>query len=170
MFNWKQFEKSIQISEFQFYSHFTQWPNFFEIMDRDQTIFLNCSLTPFIQTYNKKHESSQFWNPYSLVWLLIVPSGHSKQSKQHTGLNLFMALRVPGGHGSLHTDLGIWLGKTGHVKTEIAMLTNFIRNQNCHSAVKGPRWNKITFSTCWYYVSTLLLHMWGNWPLQRVQM
>ena len=140
MFNWKQFEKSIQISEFQFYSHFTQWPNFFEIMDRDQTIFLNCSLTPFIQTYNKKHESSQFWNPYSLVWLLIVPSGHSKQSKQHTGLNLFMALRVPGGHGSLHTDLGTWLGKTGHVNTQCNKMS-FLFNTSCNIYKIPRKWS-----------------------------
>lgn len=44
--------------------------------------------------------------PYLPDWLLIVPSGHSKQSKQHSGFLLFMAFRVPGGHGSLQRDLG----------------------------------------------------------------
>lgn len=43
-----------------------------------------------------------------LVVLLIFPSEHEMQSKQHTGCLFFLAIRVPGGQFSLHTERGGW--------------------------------------------------------------
>ena len=40
------------------------------------------------------------------VLLLISPSEQGMQSKQHTGSPFFLAMRVPGGQLSLHTEWG----------------------------------------------------------------
>lgn len=43
---------------------------------------------------------------YQPVSLLNFPSEQGTQSKQHTGWPFFLAVRVPGGQLSLHTDWG----------------------------------------------------------------
>ena len=47
-----------------------------------------------------------FKTKYQPVSLLIFPSEQGMQSKQHTGSPFFVAIRVPGGQLSLHTDRG----------------------------------------------------------------
>lgn len=42
------------------------------------------------------------------VILLISPSAHGMQSKQHIGFPFCTAFLVPGGQFSLHTDIGTY--------------------------------------------------------------
>ena len=50
-----------------------------------------------------------------LVVLLISPSEQGMQSKQHTGFPLFLAMRVPGGQLSLHTERGGYTEKNKYL-------------------------------------------------------
>jgi len=55
------------------------------------------------------------------VSLLIFPSEQVMQSKQQTGSPFLLAIRVPGGQLSLHTDFG------GYGKNKLIMLKLFHR-------------------------------------------
>ena len=56
-----------------------------------------------------------------LVLLLISPSEQRMQSKQHTGSPFFLAMRVPGGQLSLHTERGGYREKNKYLLISITL-------------------------------------------------
>ena len=55
------------------------------------------------------------------VLLLIFPSEQGMQSKQHTGSPFFLAMRVPGGQLSLHTERGGYTEKNKYLLSSITL-------------------------------------------------
>ena len=55
------------------------------------------------------------------VLLLISPSEQGMQSKQHTGFPFFLAMRVPGGQLSLHTEWGGYREKNKYLLFSITL-------------------------------------------------